>query len=107
MSEADHDSAARAEKAKTAQLERQTQIDDLRWLMGDKRGRRVVWRLLQRSGIYTTSYTGEALSMAFKEGGRNQGLALLDEITQHCPSDLSKMQQEARTNERRKESTTS
>lgn len=101
MSVPEPESAARAEKALKAQLERQTEIDDLLWLMSDKRGRRVMWRLLQRSGIYRTSFTGEALSMAFKEGERNQGLRLMDQVMQHCPERFSVMQKEAPKHERR------
>jgi hypothetical protein len=100
---ADRDSTAATEKASKAQLVAQLEVDDLHWLMGDVRGRRFVWRLLKRTGIYQTSFTGEALSMAFKEGGRNVGLGLLDEVMQHCPKRLSEMQTEARTNDRRKE----
>lgn len=69
--------------------------------MGDVRGRRFIWRQLQESGIYRSSFTGDALSMSFREGERNRGLKLLDEITRHCPKRLSEMQTEARTNERR------
>lgn len=79
----------------------------MRWLMGDVRGRRFMWRLLEGSGIYRSSFTGEALSMAFNEGQRNVGLKLVDEITQHCPKRLSEMQTEARTNERRNASSSS
>lgn len=102
MPSADRDSQAPAEKASQAQLAAQTEIDDLHWLMGDVRGRRFMWRLLKRSGIYRTSYTGEALSMAFKEGERNVGLGLVDEILKHCPKRLSEMQTEAQKHERRK-----
>lgn len=73
--------------------------------MGDVRGRRFIWRQLQESGIYRSSFTGDALSMSFREGERNRGLKLLDEITRHCPKRLSEMQTEARTNERRNERT--
>lgn len=97
----EQDPAARAEKASQAQLDRQTEIDDLVWLMSDKRGRRFVWRLLERSGIYRTSFRVDALAMAFAEGARNHGLQLLDEITKHCASRVSEMHKEARTNERR------
>jgi len=105
MSVPEPDDAARAEKTLKAQLARQTEIDDLLWLMSDKRGRRFMWRLLQGSGIYRTSFTGDALSMAFKEGERNQGLRLMDQVMQHCPERFSVMQKEAPKNERRKEGT--
>lgn len=105
MSAAEHETAERAEKAKTAQLARQTEIDDLLWLMSDKRGRRFMWRLLSESGIYRTSFSTDALAMAFAEGQRNRGLALVGLVMQHCPERFSEMQKEARANERRKQRT--
>ncbi|HSV48355.1 MAG TPA: endopeptidase [Ramlibacter sp.] len=103
MPEPEH--AARAEKAVKAQLERQTEIDDLSWLMSDKRGRRFMWRLLQRTGIYQLSFVpGDSNVTAFREGNRNQGLQLLSEVMQHCPSRFSEMQKEAPKHERRNES---
>lgn len=101
VSSAEREPEASAEKATTAQLAEKTWTGDLQWLMGDVRGRRFMWRLLGRSGIYRTSFTGEALSMAFREGERNVAIVLMDEITRHCPKRLSEMQTEARTHERR------
>ena len=106
MSEAEPDSKARAEKATKAQLARQTEIDDLLWLMSDKRGRRFMWRLLERAGIYQLSFVpGDPTVTAFREGRRNQGLQLVAEVMQHCPNRFSEMQKEAPKHERRKEST--
>jgi hypothetical protein len=104
VSAVERDNQAAAEKALKAQLAAQAEIDDLLWLMSDKRGRRFMWRLLGESGIYRQTFTGEALSSAFKEGERAQGLRLVGAITQHCPDRFFEMQKEARTNERRKES---
>lgn len=102
MSAADRERQAAAEKANQAQLAAKTDaIDDLLWLMSDKRGRRIVWRLLSEAGIYQLTFTGDALTSAFKEGQRNQGLKLVAQITQHCPDRFSEMQKEARANERR------
>jgi hypothetical protein len=102
MSAAEHGAAARTEKAEKAQLERQAEIDDLLWLMSDKRGRRIVWRLLGESGVYQVTFTGDALTSAFREGRRSRGLDLLAAINQHCPERFSEMQKEATNNERRK-----
>lgn len=62
-----------------------------------------MWRLLTRAGIYRTSFTGEALSAAFAEGKKQEGLHQMTLIHQHCPHRFSEMQKEARTNERRNE----
>lgn len=102
MPAAEHDTGDRFEEAKAAERERQQRIDDLLWLMSDKRGRRVVWRLLEGAGIYRSTFTGDALTSAFREGERNQGLRLMDQVLQHCPDRVSEMQKEARQNERRK-----
>jgi hypothetical protein len=107
VSVADRENQAAAEKATKAQLAAQTEIDDLCWLMSDKRGRRFVWRLLERSGIYRTSFDGDALRMAFLEGQRNLGLTTMGQITQHCPDRLIEMQKEARAHERRNDRSTS
>lgn len=77
----------------------------MRWLMGDVRGRRFVWRLLEEAGIYRSSYLGDALAMAFREGERNRGLRLMDKLLQHCPKRLSEMQRENQRHERSNERT--
>jgi hypothetical protein len=105
VSAAERESQAQTEKAVKAQLVRQTEIDDLLWLMSDKRGRRFVRRLLDRVGIYRTSFSTEALAMAFNEGQRNVGLQLVGQINQHCPSRFSEMQREPEPHERRNDRT--
>ena len=97
----ERESQAAAEKALKAQLSAQTEIDDLCWLMSDKRGRRFVWRQLAEAGVYRQSFTGEPLTTSFNEGQRSTGLRLMAAIHQHCPERFSEMQKEARTNERR------
>lgn len=107
MSAVEPDETERAEKARRAALERQTEIDELLWLMSDKRGRRFVWRLLQRTGIYQLSFVpGDASATAFKEGNRNQGLQLLSQVMQHCPDRFSEMQKEVTKHERSSNSST-
>jgi hypothetical protein len=72
----------------------EVEISDWQWLMGSKQGRRVARRVLEMCGEHQTSWTGEALSMAFKEGMRNVGLTLMNIFTQHCPKGLIDMQRE-------------
>lgn len=55
------------------------------WLMTDKRGRRLVWGQLVRAGVFGLSFSSDALVMAFNEGRRNEGLALLAKIHSLCP----------------------
>jgi hypothetical protein len=102
------DSPDRTEKAERQQLERQLEVDDLSWLMSDKRGRRFVWRLLSAAGVYQLSFVaGDQSVTAFREGNRNQGLQLVALVMKHCPERFSEMQKEARNHDRRNERTSS
>jgi hypothetical protein len=58
---------------------------DFKWLMADPRGRRIARRLLEQSGIWRLSYTGDAISTAFHEGERNGGLRLMAGLLQAAP----------------------
>ena len=69
--QADH---LRAQVAARAQRQ---EADDTAWLMSGKRGRRIVWRLLERAGVFHAVFTPDALGMAFTAGCRNEGLRLL------------------------------
>ncbi|MFZ2972241.1 MAG: hypothetical protein WA049_06345 [Ferribacterium limneticum] len=77
---------------KAADLE----IDDLKWLMSNKRGRRFVFRVLERAGVWRLSFNTNALSMAFNEGQRNEGLRLMANITAHCPDRYTEMLEESK-----------
>ena len=72
-----------------AQLQRSqdaaAQAEDFMQVMGLKAGRSVVWGILQRAGVFTTSFSTDALVMAFKEGQRNEGLRILAQIHALCP----------------------
>lgn len=89
----ERDSADMAERnRKAADME----IDDLKWLMSNKRGRRFVFRVLERAGVWRISFNTNALSMAFNEGQRNEGLRLMANITAHCPDRYTEMLEESK-----------
>jgi hypothetical protein len=81
----------KAEASAESQLADATEEADLKWLMADPRGRRIVRRLLERSGVFRTSFTGDALGTAFREGERNAGLRLFDQIARFSPERLASM----------------
>jgi hypothetical protein len=89
-----HDSA-REDKAQRAKLARDTDESDFKWLMSSKRGRRVVWRLLDRAGIFRSSFSTNAMAMAFTEGQKNEGIRLLGQIHTLCPELYPVMTKEA------------
>lgn len=58
---------------------------DIKWLMGSRRGRRFVWRLLEQAGVFRSSFNPTAMIMAFNEGLRSYGNRTLTLVHQHCP----------------------
>ena len=58
---------------------------DVSWLMSSKRGRRILWRLLDQAGVFRLSFDANAMRMAFNEGNRNYGNHLWDVIHRAAP----------------------
>lgn len=75
----------REDDATRKRLASETESSDFKWLMGSKRGRRIVWRLLEQAGVFRISFDANALRMAFNEGNRNYGNRVLDQIHRDCP----------------------
>jgi hypothetical protein len=84
---------AKAESDEVRKLTAQTESEDFKWLMGSKRGRRIVWRLLERTGVYRSSFTGNSETF-FREGQRNIGLMLMAQINECAPEQYSLMLKE-------------
>ena len=78
------------------------EVDELNWVMSDPRGRRFVWRQVQRDGVYLLSFVqGDPGRVAFNEGRRSVGIALLTQVREHCPEREAEMRKEAYEYERR------
>ncbi len=82
------------------QLARETEDADLRWLMRHPQGRRIVWRMLDRAGVFRLSFDTEPLVMAFREGARNEGLRVLARIHELCPDRYPQMMREMTDDDR-------
>lgn len=93
-----HDTAAqeraKADKALRDRLAAESEEADVKWLMGSKRGRRILWRLLDQSGVFRLSFNTNAMQMAFAEGTRNFGNRMLAMIHTHCPEHYTTMVKE-------------
>ena len=86
--------ATLSDKELRDRLARESEVEDVRWLMSNKRGRRILWRLLDQSGVFRLSFTTNAMQTAFNEGCRNFGLRTLAMIQEHCSDQYSQMQKE-------------
>lgn len=82
------------EREEAVRLKALSEADDVVWLMGSKRGRRILWRILESAGVFKTSFSTDALLMAFSEGTRNEGLKILSAIHTHCPEKYHLMAKE-------------
>jgi hypothetical protein len=78
---------------------------DLRVILGQPAGRRVIWRWLEDHGLYETSFDTNALTMARKEGRRSAGLKILAEVHEASTELALLMQHEAKTAAKREEDT--
>jgi hypothetical protein len=89
----------KADKDLRERITRENEESDVKWLMSSKRGRRVVWRLLDQAGVFRTTFNTNAMSMAFAEGNRNQGLRLIAMIHVLCPEQYPAMMKEQANND--------
>lgn len=78
-------------------LQRRRELDDLRWLMGHAQGRRIAARVLERTGLFRTSFHNSGSVMAFNEGRRDVGLWLTAELQTATPDAFSKLLSEQGT----------
>ena len=62
----------REETERRELLARENEAADIKLLMSHAWGRRFVWRMLEKSGMYRTSFTGNSETF-FREGIRNYG----------------------------------
>lgn len=76
---------ARLDREKRVAADEKSEGEEIKWLMGRRLGRRIVWRQLSRAGVFRSSFNNSALVMAFHEGERNAGLRTLGLIHEHCP----------------------
>lgn len=77
-----------------SQLESETEEADFVWLMSGPKGRRFVKRLLDRVGVFRTSYRPNTMAMTMAEGAKQPGYWILDQIMSLCPDDYNTMLQE-------------
>lgn len=84
--------AANAEKQKHRA---DRDIADIQFVMGTEQGRRVVWSMLERGGVFAPCFNVDPHVTAFNEGQRNLALVLFQRVVTHCPDLYLKMAAEA------------
>lgn len=74
---------------------RDRELADLKMVMDSLEGRRFVWRLLDKAGVFRTSFTGNSATF-FNEGMRNMGLVVLADVHEACAEQYIQMMTEAK-----------
>lgn len=60
-------------------------------IMENPHGRNFMWDLLEQTHMLSTSFSSDAMTMAFREGERNFGLQLWARIQEASPARLTTM----------------
>jgi len=84
--------AAQAEDSRLA--ERRQELRDIRMVMSTVEGRRFMWRLLDESRFFLTTYSKEPLESYCRQGRRAVGLAFYADAQKACPELLWQAQKE-------------
>lgn len=80
-------------KEKKQKVQSLQEVEDIKAVMSTKAGRRFVWKLLTRCGVYEITFTGNSWGN-FKEGMRNIGLMYIAELQEHCIAEYQRMERE-------------
>lgn len=75
---------------------RNQEIQDIAFILGDKRGRRFYWRYLSSCGVYKSSADNSGSWTYFNEGRRNVGLSLMADMDEAAPEAYALMLKESK-----------
>lgn len=93
----------REEAQKLSEQKADEFAEDLKWMMGNPRGRRLAFWLLSEAGPLRTTFREVpmrsqymALAMAYEEGRKQLGYALFAKLNAICPELYAKMMKESK-----------
>lgn len=85
--------AARHDRKVQSEAKVQQEVEDIKWLMSERLGRRIMYGLLEQARVFQGSFTGDNETF-FLEGKRSVGLAYLAIVNGHCPTEFVLMLKE-------------
>jgi hypothetical protein len=91
----------RAEKAELSKMALSEEIDDLKWMMKNRRGRRIIWCQLERANVFDSPFSTDPLVMARSCGMKEFGFYTLAMIHIHAPEHYATMVEEASERKRK------
>lgn len=75
---------------------RTQELQDVAYLLSDKRGRRFFWRYLSTCGVFKSSADNSGSWTYFNEGRRDVGLRLLSDMDEAAPDAYALMLKESK-----------
>jgi hypothetical protein len=78
-------------------LARERELNDLRVVLQHRPGRRFVWSLLCRCGIFDVGFSTDPATMGFSAGMRNLGLLVMKDLEEADETAYQTMAMEARS----------
>jgi len=85
-------------RAKKERERREQYEADVKAVMSTAAGRRVMWSLLTRAGIFQSSVAAEAHLVYVNEGRRNMGLEVMHELERCASDEFQRMWKEGMSN---------
>lgn len=85
-----------ADKAARSKASKDTEEEDIKWLMKTKQGRRVMWTLLERCGTFGDPFNTNAMLMASNAGQQRVGRAYFATVQSVAPEQYLPMVKEAK-----------
>ena len=91
--------ASREAQKRRDEFWREVEAKDIEWLMSGPRGRRIVFRIIARSGKWSSAFTGNSETF-YRIGMSEVGRWLENMLLDKCPEQYVEMIKEAKANER-------
>lgn len=87
-------------RKKKWQLKRETELEELKHILSTPGGRWLIWRILEKCGIYQTiTNVSNPYDMAHRAGMRDLGIWVLNEILEADPNSYTNIRNEAQKRE--------
>lgn len=91
---ADESQVKGAEKAE--KRAKQREMNEILTILQTSQGRQYIWRLLEKCGVYQSSFDNSGSRVYFNEGQRNIGLMILADVNDADPDAYVTMMKEAK-----------
>ena len=76
---------AKSEQDQRDKLTRETEAADFKWIMGSKRGRRILFGIVNRSCVGNSCFNTNAITMSFVSGRQLEGERIETMAKDLCP----------------------